>query len=125
MTYPQPHSAGPAAHLHYADSEKSVPAHFVRTWKRGEIPEMVMSTSSGPKDYTANRIFLAFQEVDAKYITMYVARGVPFLLYTLEDGRVIDASGREVAAVSFLDQLTVTEASKAITFLKALKDGEQ
>jgi hypothetical protein len=26
--------------------------------------------------------------------------------------------------VSFLDQLTVAEASKAITYLKALKDGE-
>ena len=101
MTYPQAHSAGPAARklIGYAEGGEPAPAYFVRTWKRGEIPEMVMSTSSGPKDYTCNRIFLAFQQVGAKYITMYVARGVPFLLYTLEDGRVIDASGREVAAL--------------------------
>ena len=38
------------------------------------------------------------------------------------NAHVADAVG---GPVSFLDQLTVAEASKAITYLKALKDGEE
>ena len=37
------------------------------------------------------------------------------------NAHVADCIGRPVA---FLDQLTIAEASKAITYLKALKDGE-
>lgn len=46
--------------LHYAGSAVSLSVSLITTWERGEIPELVMSTSSGPKDYLKNAVWLLF-----------------------------------------------------------------
>ena len=80
----------------YADSRERIQAFHANTWLREELPEMVISTSSGPKDYMGNRIFLAFQKTSAAKIEMYVARGMFFLVYYMPDGKLCDCTHREV-----------------------------
>jgi hypothetical protein len=53
----------------------------VRTWKRGDLTHMVMSTSSGPKDYLRNQIFAAFEsDANIRAIALFVSAGVPVVL---------------------------------------------
>jgi hypothetical protein len=85
--------------MKYADSSKQVRAQFVYTWCRGEV--RLVSSSSGPKDYLKNRIYMAFEsQPGVQKISMYVLNGVPFLLLHWASGASTDVTGKavEVAA---------------------------
>lgn len=83
-------------YLRYRGVKDGILAFVVYTWRRGEIPELKMSTSSGPKDTTANQIFMAFQQVkDAQQISLCVARCVPFVIYHI-GCQTCDCTGRPV-----------------------------
>lgn len=53
----------------------------IARWLRGEIPELMMSASSGPKDYFKNQVFLEFEHDAAlEEILIVRGRGDPFAL---------------------------------------------
>ncbi|MDE2097831.1 MAG: hypothetical protein KGL39_11330 [Patescibacteria group bacterium] len=83
--------------VRYADAADSAPAVVVRSWRRGDIREMKMSTSSGPKDTMWNWVFMAFDGCkDAALVWLMVTRCTPFLLLQFENNRFADVTGREV-----------------------------
>ena len=83
--------------LRYADAPAAITAHVIHRYRAGEIPSMDMSNSGGPKPYMRNLIFTAFSQIPGTLAVWYVmAHMTPFLLWELEDGRRIDAAGREV-----------------------------
>ncbi|MCC6301789.1 MAG: hypothetical protein IT489_03195 [Gammaproteobacteria bacterium] len=60
---------------------RSLTVDVICAWDRGDIPEMVMSNSSGPKDYLKNVIYSAFASCSAiETIAMVRSRGPLFLL---------------------------------------------
>ena len=80
--------------------EVSIVATLVRTWKRGEVEEPVMSASSGPKPYTRNHVFAIFERYPLVTSVLILrgqyTRSVPFLLVTNEAGQFFDMAGKEV-----------------------------
>jgi hypothetical protein len=87
--------------LRYADAPDGSAhvAQHVYTWKRGEIPALKMSTSSGEKDYLCNDIFHAFEaRPECKLIAEFVLHRTPFLLFQI-GGRWFDCGGREVVGI--------------------------
>lgn len=91
-------SALPVVHVGYAGAEKTMGVRVVGEWRKGET-EMVMSTSSGPKDYVKNMMCMALDvtpEIEA--IRMVIGEyktSVPFCLLRIR-GRWFDVSQREV-----------------------------
>lgn len=62
-------------------------ANVVADWKRRDIPQPVMSASSGPKDYLKNSIWAAFNQVAAiDRIVMVIGGGPAFCLFHCADG---------------------------------------
>ena len=81
----------------YADSpEKSAKAALVHEWQRGDIPQMIMSASSGPKDYVKNMIFLAFESrPEIAAVRMLILNGKPFCLFRVGENWH-DCTGKQV-----------------------------
>lgn len=75
-------------------------ASLVRRWERGEIPEPLMSASSGPKDYVCNKIWTIFDRYPQVAAVLMLrgeyARSIPFLVMVTDAGQVIDMLGEEV-----------------------------
>ena len=84
--------------VRYADGDKSIAVSIVGEWARGEV-RMVMSASSGPKDYIKNQICAVFEQVPAiESIRMVIGEyktSVPFCLFRVgEEWR--DCVGKKV-----------------------------
>lgn len=80
----------------YVGAPDSFPVKIVGDWMRGEIT-MVMSASSGPKEYVKNMIAMAFEsKPEIERIRMVLNdRNVPFCLFQIQ-GRWFDCSAKEV-----------------------------
>ena len=90
-----------------ADPAVTITVNLIRSWERGEIQEMAMSGSSGPKDYTRNHIFSIFERYP-RVMRVLMVRGeysqigadkrlsAPFLLVLDGFGRYFDMAGKEV-----------------------------
>ncbi len=82
--------------LRYAGETRGLRARLIRAWSRNDIPDQVMSTSSGPKDYIKNQIWQLFQDVPAaRRIIMVRGSGSPFVL-VWNGAQYFDISAREV-----------------------------
>ena len=86
----------PSVVVGYAGSEKSYPVKIVADWMRGDI-KMVMSASSGPKDYVKNMIAMAFDtKPEIERIRMVISHhNVPFCLFMVRENW-FDCSGKQV-----------------------------
>ena len=86
--------------VNYTGSEKQIVASVIHEWMRGEIPEMVMSGSSGPKDMLKNRIFLAFEghpEIERiRWMVGQYKQSTPFMLF-LVSGAWFDCTSKQVS----------------------------
>jgi hypothetical protein len=91
-------AALPIVRVGYKGSDKSMAVSVVGEWRRGEV-EMVMSTSSGPKDYIKNLMCAALEQTpDVDTIRMVIGeykQSVPFCLMGV-NGRWFDCSAKEV-----------------------------
>lgn len=85
--------------VNYAGSSTSLDVTVIHLWNRADLPAVVMSASSGPKDYLCNRIFTVFESVRAAdAVAMVRANGPAFLL--LRSGeKYFDMAGKEVQVV--------------------------
>jgi hypothetical protein len=83
-------------HVRYADAERGLDVTFIASWKRGDISEMVMSASSGPKDYIKNRIFAVFDGNAAIEEVAMVRGSGPVFLLVRAGAAWFDVSGRPV-----------------------------
>lgn len=91
---------------YYEDPAVSIRVNLIRAWERGEI-EMVMSASSGPKDYARNHICAIFDRFPRVQRVLMV-RGEyaeigkdhhpspPFLLVVDGAGEVWDMAGKPI-----------------------------
>jgi hypothetical protein len=89
----------PEIRVRYIGSPDSLAVRLIKTWKRGEIIEQVMSTSGGPKEYIKNDVFGLFekdQEVDA--VSMVRANG-PFFLLVRKGQRYFDVGNEPVEVI--------------------------
>ena len=82
--------------VRYRGQDRTLRVSLIRAWTREELPEPVMSTSSGPKDYIRNQVYMLFQaHPSAKRAALMRSAGALFLL--LFDGsRYFDVSKRIV-----------------------------
>lgn len=91
-------SALSVVHVGYAGAEKTMGVRVVGEWRKGEA-EMVMSTSSGPKDYIKNLMCMALEvtpEVDTiRMVIGEYKQSVPFCVLRIR-GRWFDVSQKEV-----------------------------
>ena len=82
------------------DPAIGITVNLIRSWKRGEIAEPVMSASSGPKAYLRNDIWSIFDTYpDIARVLMVrgeYLRSIPFLLMVSESGQVVDMAGKAV-----------------------------
>ena len=90
-----------------SNPQRGLEVELIFTWRRGEIPEPVMSASSGPKDYTRNHIFFIFERfplvervlmVRGRYSEIGADRhpSPPFLLVENANGEAFDMAGKPV-----------------------------
>ena len=89
-------SALPVVRIAYAGGANACGVRIVGEWARGEI-KMVMSSSSGPKDYVKNMLCAAFDskpEIERIRMVMNESN-VPFCIYFVR-GRWFDCSAKEV-----------------------------
>ena len=88
----------PTVRVGYAASDKRMTVSVVGEWRRGEV-EMVMSSSSGPKDYIKNLMCLALEQTpEVDTIRMVIGeykQSVPFCLMHAR-GKWFDCSAKEV-----------------------------
>lgn len=80
----------------YAGAANSYGVRVVGEWERGNLT-MVMSASSGPKDYIKNLLCMAFDvrpEIERIRMVMN-EHNVPFCIFGIGD-KWFDASAREV-----------------------------
>lgn len=88
----------PVVRVGYAGAGKSMGVRIVGEWRRGEV-EMVMSSSSGPKDYVKNLMCMALEQTpEVDTIRMVIGEykeSVPFCLMQAR-GRWFDCSAKEV-----------------------------
>ena len=90
---------GQKATIRYADSKdgKSLAVRLIAKWDRGDIPELIMSPSSGPKDYIKNQIFSLFESRPTiNRVAMVRASGPPFLLVRDQENCWYDSSGKQI-----------------------------
>lgn len=78
-------------------SAQNLDVRVVVSWLRGDIDGMVMSASSGPKDYIKNQIYAAFQQVPAVEEIALMRAGGPAFLVLRAGGRYFDATAREIS----------------------------
>lgn len=84
--------------LAYAESpHRTQRVKHVHTWEREDLEPMVMSTSSGPKDYLKNQIHMAF-DTDPRIsrISMVVANMTPFCIFEVDGKSWHDCTGKQV-----------------------------
>ena len=75
MTFPA------QAVVRYKGEAESLRVTRLKEWARADVPEPVMSNSSGPKDLTCNTVFNIFQHVPvADVVVMVRGRGPFFFL---------------------------------------------
>lgn len=94
---PEPESTLPLVKLAYAGSAMNpVGVRVVGEWDRGKLT-MVMSASSGPKDYIKNLLCAQFDaDPGIERIRMVInEHNVPFCIFGVQ-GKWFDASAREV-----------------------------
>lgn len=88
----------------YVDGSGSLDVTLISSWRRGEIA-MVMSASSGPKDYMKNMICAAFDQVPGiDRIALVRSHGPLFALMHTAQGW-FDAAARQVRISKCLDSV--------------------
>ena len=93
-------TTGPALSAHmvsYVNSQQVARVKLVGEWARGEL-SMVMSASSGPKDYIKNLICAAFEarpEIARIRMVVNSATQIPFCLFQV-GANWFDCSGKQV-----------------------------
>ena len=99
-------SENAVARVGYAGSDKDMGVRILGEWVRGEIA-MVMSASSGPKDYTKNLLAMALEakiKAGDELVPMDRIRllcperkdPIPFCVFRVQ-GRWFDCTGKEVS----------------------------
>ena len=98
------------------DPYVSFKANLIRSWARGDIPDQIMSASSGPKDYVKNHIWAIFDSYPLiKRVLMLqgeYTRSAPFLLVENAAGEVWDMAGKAVVMTPKRAQLEGVEATR-------------
>ena len=83
--------------VRYADSTESLTVRTIYSWDHNSLPEMAMSTSSGPKDYLKNQAYVALNAAPGiDRVIMVRASDTPFFLIHHKTGTWHDVTGREV-----------------------------
>jgi len=85
--------------IRYADAEAGMECSVIARYTRENAPPMVMSASSGPKDYIKNDVAAVFEsrpEVEELAFVRGSGKWQMFALFRIGPGWWVDASGRRV-----------------------------
>lgn len=95
---PQPRPTnGTRREIRYAGQTKTLTVTVMFSWTREDVPELIMSQSSGPKDYVKNDAYVFMNANPTFNLVMLVGgNGVLFFLARTTDGCWFDITGKQV-----------------------------